>query len=208
VAPLLKLANNIKTSLEPNGKLDYFKPLRLYKYSSEYYEKVGGYAEALRYTHLAQMLQDSLNRRNDAQKLSQMQLRYEVEKYANHVKAIESEKQLQKYLRNAIILILLLVLGLVYVNHQRLRHKHREQESELETAKKNLLGKPIIFGICRSLLKIFDKKMKSSMLLTTSMSISKNLFRLPFLLTKVGQTSSVCLKSTPRLYAVCQRKIP
>lgn len=138
VAPLLKLANNIKTSLEPNGKLDYFKPLRLYKYSSEYYEKVGGYAEALRYTHLAQMLQDSLNRRNDAQKLSQMQLRYEVEKYANHVKAIESEKQLQKYLRNAIILILLLVLGLVYVNHQRLRHKHREQESELEAAQKEL----------------------------------------------------------------------
>jgi uncharacterized protein HemX len=84
------------------------------------------------------MLQDSLNRRNDAQKLSQMQLRYEVEKYANHVKAIESEKQLQKYLRNAIILILLLVLGLVYVNHQRLRHKHREQESELEAAQKEL----------------------------------------------------------------------
>lgn len=138
VAPLLKLANSIKTSLEPNGKLDYFKPLRLYKYSSEYYEKVGAYAEALRFTHLAQTLQDSLNRRNDAQKLSQMQLRYEVEKYANHVKAIESEKQLQKYLRNAIILILLLILWLVYVNHQRLRHKHREQESELETAQKEL----------------------------------------------------------------------
>ena len=138
VAPLLKLANSIKTSLEPNGKLDYFKPLRLYKYSSEYYEKVGAYAEALRFTHLAQILQDSLNRRNDAQKLSQMQLRYEVEKYANHVKAIESEKQLQKYLRNAIILILLLILWLVYVNHQRLRHKHREQETELKTAQKEL----------------------------------------------------------------------
>lgn len=138
VPSLLKLANNIKSELEPIGKLDYFKPLRLYKYSSEYYEKVGGYAEALHYTHLAQTLQDSLNQHNDVQKISQMQLRYEVEKYANHVKAIESEKQLQKYLRNAIILILLLVLGLVYVNHQRLRHKHHEKESELEASQNEL----------------------------------------------------------------------
>ncbi len=138
VSSLLDRATAIKNNLEPKGLLDYFKPLRLYKYSAEYNEKKGNNVTALRYMHLAQALEDSLDSRNDLQKVSQMQLRYEVEKYAEHLKMIENEKQLQKYLRNAVIVILLLSLVLVYVNHQRLQQKHHQKEKELETAQNEL----------------------------------------------------------------------
>jgi len=138
VNTLLERATTIKNNLSPKGLLDYFKPLKLYKYSSEYQEEQGNFAAALHYTHLAQKLQDSLNLRNDAQKLSQMQLRYEVEKYAGHLKMIENEKQLQKYLRNAVLVILLLVVGFAYVNLRRLHHKHRQKEKELANAQYDL----------------------------------------------------------------------
>jgi hypothetical protein len=138
VNALLQRATTIQKDLEPKGLLDYFKPIKLYKYSSEYQEKQGNFAAALRYTHLAQKLQDSLNRRNDAQKLLQIKLGYEVEKYVEHLKMAESEKQLHKYLRNAVLLLLLLVLGLGYGNLQRLHHKHLKKGKELEVAQYDL----------------------------------------------------------------------
>lgn len=138
VKVLLERANIIKNDLSPKGLLDYFKPLRFYKYSSEYQEKQGNFASALRFTHLAQVLQDSLNRHNDAQKLSQMQLRYEAEKYAEHLKMIENEKQLQQYLRNAILVILLLVVTFGFISLRRLHSKHRQKEEELNLAKYDL----------------------------------------------------------------------
>ena len=135
---LLERAIAINSNLAPKGLLDYFKPLRLYKYLAEYHEKQGSFANALRYTHLAQTLQDSLYRRNDAQKLSQIKLRYEVEKYAGHLKMVENEKQLQKYLRNAILIILLLVVAFGYVNLRRLHIQHRQKETELKSAQQEL----------------------------------------------------------------------
>ncbi|MEA5404140.1 hypothetical protein VB776_14510 [Arcicella sp. DC2W] len=138
VDSLLERATTIRNNLVPKGLLDYFKNIKLYKYSSEYEEIQGNFATALHYTHLAQKLQDSLNLRNDTQKLSQMQLRYEVEKYAGHLKMIENEKQLQKYLRNAVLVILLLVVGFAYVNLRRLHHKHHQKEKELANAQYDL----------------------------------------------------------------------
>ncbi len=135
---LLERAVSIKNNLRPKGLLDYFKPLRLYKYLAEYHEKQGSFANALRYTHLAQTLQDSLYRRNDTQKLSQIKLRYEMEKYVGHLKMVENEKQLQKYLRNAVLAILLLVIAFAYVNLRRLHQQHRQKEIELQTAQNEL----------------------------------------------------------------------
>ncbi len=135
---LLRRASDIQKSLEPQGQLDYFKPIKLYQHFSKYHEMQGDANAALRYTRLAQALQDSLDRKNDARKLAQAQQRYEAEKYAERLRMVENEKQLQKMLRNAVFVILLLVLALAFGNHRRLQLKRRQKEAELEAAKKDL----------------------------------------------------------------------
>ena len=51
---------------------------------------------------------------------------------------MESEKQLQQWLRNAALVILLLVALLAFGNYQRLQAKSRQALAELETARSNL----------------------------------------------------------------------
>ena len=135
---LLQRANFIKEKLEPLGQLDYFKPLKLYRHFSSYLEIKGDAAAALRYTHLAQVLQDSLGRRNDAHKLAQAQQRHEAEKFAEKLEMVENEKQLQKWFRNAALVILLLVIVIAFGNYHRLQYLRRQKEAELEAARKDL----------------------------------------------------------------------
>jgi hypothetical protein len=135
---LLQRADFIQKKLEPLGQLDYFKPLKLYRHFSTYRETRGDPAGALRYAHLAQALQDSLDRRNDARKLAQAQLRHEAEKFAEKLKMVENEKHLQQWLRNAVLVILLLVVVIAFGNFHRLQYLHRQKEAELAAAKENL----------------------------------------------------------------------
>lgn len=135
---LLQRAGFIKEKLELIGELDYFKPLKLYRHFSTYQEMRGNAAAALRYTHLAQQLQDSLDRRNDARKLAQAQQRYEAKRFAEKLETVENEKQLQQWLRNAALVILLLVVVIAFGNFKRLQYLRRQKEAELDAAKKDL----------------------------------------------------------------------
>ncbi len=135
---LLQRADFIKEKLEPIGQFEYFKPLKLYRHFSKYYEMRNNHAAALRYTHLAQTLQDSLDRRNDARKLAQAQQRHEAEKFAEKLQMVENEKQLQMLLRNAALVILLLVIALAFGYYHRLQYIRRQKDEELELAKKDL----------------------------------------------------------------------
>jgi DNA-binding transcriptional regulator YiaG len=51
---------------------------------------------------------------------------------------VESEKELQKWLRNAALVILALVLVLAFVFFQRLQRKRRQKETELAAAQNDL----------------------------------------------------------------------
>ena len=135
---LLQRADFIKRKLEPLGQLDFFKPLKLYRHFSTYLENRGDAAAALRYTHLAQTLQDSLDRRNDARKLARAQQRHEAEKFAEKLEMVENEKQLQQWLRNAALVILFLVIVIAFGNYHRLQYLRRQKEAELTAAKLEL----------------------------------------------------------------------
>jgi hypothetical protein len=135
VETLLNRATFIKEKLEPLGQLEYFKPLRLYQHCSNYHEMRGQAVEALRYNHLAQTLQDSLDRKNDARKLAQIQLRFEAEKHAEQLHLLEKEKQLQQKLGLSAFAILLILVGWRY---QYFRAQRRQKEIELSAAKINL----------------------------------------------------------------------
>lgn len=135
---LLQRALYLQKELEPQGQLDYFKPLRLYRHLAHYHEMRTNAAAALRYTHLAQNLQDSLDRKNDARKISQIQRKLDAEKYLEGLQLLEKEKRLEQGLRYATTFILVLVSLLAYLITQRLRDQRRQKERELRVAQKEL----------------------------------------------------------------------
>lgn len=137
---LLQRALYLQKELEPQGQLDYFKPLRLYRHLAHYYEMRADAVVALHYTHLAQNLQDSLDRKNDARKISQIQRKLDAEKYIERLKLLEKEKRLEQGLRYATTFILVLVSLLAYLITQRLRDQRRQKEMELGIAQKELLA--------------------------------------------------------------------
>lgn len=137
---LLQRALYLQHELEPQGQLDYFKPLRLYRHLAHYYEMLADATSALHYTHLVQNLQDSLDRKNDARKISQIQRKLDAEKYIERLHSLEKEKHLEQGLRYATTFILVLVSLLAYLITQRLRDQRRQKEMELGIAQKELLA--------------------------------------------------------------------
>jgi hypothetical protein len=135
-----QLLQRMKLIYETIGKNDYlyFKNIKYFENFARYYEMKGDFATAMQYTNLAKPLKDSLERRNDARKLEKITQRIEAEKYMARLQLVESEKQFQKLLRNAAIVILLLVSGLAYGNYHRLQFKRRQALKELEAAKGEL----------------------------------------------------------------------
>jgi hypothetical protein len=135
---LLKRALYLTNALKVKNELDYFKPLRLYEYLATYEEHEGRAQNALKYARMAQHLQDSLTRKNDAYLLAQAQQKFDTEKYTQKIASIQKEKELQKWLLNAVGVILCLVLALSYVNFRFAQSKRRQKEFELADAKTQL----------------------------------------------------------------------
>ncbi len=135
---LLQRAAVIAPILDQKEQPEYFKHVKFYQSNARYHEMKGNYAVAVRYSNFAKPLQDSLERRNDARTLEKIQQRLAAEKYAEQLKMVESEKQLQKMLRNAAIVIMLLVGALAFGNYHRLQYKRKQAMAELEAAKGEL----------------------------------------------------------------------
>lgn len=137
-ATLLHRVDEINQCCEQRLPSNHFRHIRFYQSYARYFEIKGDSTAAYRYASLAAPLKDSLDRRNDARKLEKIKQRLDAEKYTSKLKLVESEKQLQTWLRNGAIFTLLLVGALALVNFRRLRHKRQLAILELETAKKDL----------------------------------------------------------------------
>ncbi|MEL1245945.1 hypothetical protein AAEO56_16855 [Flavobacterium sp. DGU11] len=136
---LLERALQIKNMLEAKGKLEYFKPLKLYKLLAAYNERMGNANDALTYMHKAAALQDSLNKKNDAHKLALAQQRFDAEKYSQKIAMVERERQLEKMLRNAAVAILALVVIMGFAYFRNLKARKKRKEAELEATRLLLL---------------------------------------------------------------------
>lgn len=135
---LLQRAADIKKGMGGRWEVDVFKHIKFYKNYARYNEMRGYAAEALHYTKLARVLQDSFDQRNQIQKFEFIKQRLEAEKYAAKLQLIESEKELQKMLRNAAFVILFLVSLLMYAWFHRQQYLRRRQEAEMEAAQNDL----------------------------------------------------------------------
>jgi len=123
---------------DPEASVHYFAPLRFLKNIARYHELRGDYAAAMHFVRQAQVLQDSLDRRNDARKFAHLQKRLEIEKYNEKVRMVEREKKLQQSLFFAAGIIFLLLFGLGYSNFRRLQIKGRLTLAERDDARKAL----------------------------------------------------------------------
>lgn len=135
---LLKRAAAIKKQMGARWEVNVFKHIKFYENYARYQEMQGNAAEALRYTHLARALQDSLDERNDIRKFERIEQRLQAEKYAARLQLVESEKELQKLLRNAVFIIMALVLLLMYGWFHRRQYLYRRRVAELEAAQNEL----------------------------------------------------------------------
>lgn len=131
---LIRRSEEIKRKLDTDPKLylHYFKYLGFFNNCAQYYEMRGDYAASIRYTRMAQVLQDSLDRRNDARKYDQMQRRMEVEQYDAKLHTMQREKQLQQGLFYAACLIFVLTIALGYSRYRRLQSRRRQAATDLE----------------------------------------------------------------------------
>ncbi len=134
----LQRAMLLMKAFDSHNVTNYFKPLKLYRNYVRFYEAKNDLNNAFRFAKLAETMQDSLDHRNDAHKLEKITQRLEAEKYTTQIKLVEGEKQLQKWLKNAAILIMLLVIGLAAVNYRRILNKRKLALQELEAERKTL----------------------------------------------------------------------
>lgn len=135
---LLQQAETIRQQYENCNGFNDSKHISHYENYARYHELRGDATEALRYTKLAQVLQDSLDLRNDARKFENIRHRLNAEKYAAQLRLLESEKELQKWLRNAAFVILALLLALAWAWFHRQQHLRQQEQNELEAAKNAL----------------------------------------------------------------------
>lgn len=137
VEPLFKRVEVLKPQLGLGMEGYYFKPLFLYKNYIAYYEAKKDYANAFRYVKIANVLQDSLDRRNDKRKLWQVEMRVNAEKYQTQIQSAEADSLFQARLRNAAILLMLLVIGATLVIYRRIKRDNTiitEQKVQLEAS--------------------------------------------------------------------------
>jgi two-component sensor histidine kinase len=145
VEPLLKRAEILRPHIELEKSSSYFKPLKLYQNFITYYEAKKDYTNAYRYVKLAQVLQDSLNRRNDKRKLWQIESRVKADNYQAQIKSAEEESRLQQRLRNFAILALVLFSVFAFIVYRRIKNDNKiitKQKALLEQSlgeKENLL---------------------------------------------------------------------
>ncbi|MBK9337188.1 MAG: hypothetical protein IPM98_11685 [Lewinellaceae bacterium] len=135
---LLQRAAYIKKGMGVRWEVDVFKHIKFYENYARYHAVRGNAAEALRYTQDASVLQDSLNKRNDIRKYERIKQRLQAEKYAARLQLVESERELQKLLRNAAFIIVALMLLLMYAWFHRQRYLRHQKEVELDTARNDL----------------------------------------------------------------------
>jgi hypothetical protein len=116
----------------------YFKKINYYDQYAVLAEYKNDFAKAIAYRNLSQPIKDSLNIRNDARKIEQLNQKHKIETLQNSLLLIEKDKKINVWIRNAALLLLLLSGSLFYIRYLTLRNREKAQKKQLENAKNNL----------------------------------------------------------------------
>lgn len=117
----------------------YFKPIKLYRNYANYYEATQDYKTANHYIHLAETLEDSLNRRNDIRKLNLAKQQFDNERYKAQIENIEKENHMQKRLTYSALAAFLLVSITAFWVYRRIK-----RDKDLIFNQNAMLGKSLI----------------------------------------------------------------
>lgn len=116
----------------------YFKQLSFYEHSAALAEYNGDYKSAVEYTKTAKVFSDSLEKRNDARKIEQLNQKNKIKILQSEISLIEKDKKINIWIRNATLLLLLLSGALFYIRYITLKTRQKAKEAELENSKREL----------------------------------------------------------------------
>lgn len=134
----LKRTEDLSRYFTSLNAFNYFKPLKMYRNYIRYYEANNDMALAHKYTLKAELLQDSLNRRNDAHKLEAIKQRVEAEKYFSQIQLVEEEKKIQQWIMYISLVIMIGISLAAYLIYRRIQKKRAAEAIQLENAKQEL----------------------------------------------------------------------
>ncbi len=134
---LLSRQKIIFDSLQNNEDF-YFKKINYYDQNAILAEYKKDFAKAIANINLSKPIKDSLNIRNDARKIEQLNQKHKIETLQNSLLLIEKDKKINIWFRNAALLLLLLGGSLFYIRYLTLRNREKAQNKQLENAKNNL----------------------------------------------------------------------
>jgi hypothetical protein len=116
----------------------YFKKINFYDQYAVFAEYKHDFAQAIAYRNLSKPISDSLNIRNDARKIEQLNQKHKIETLQSNLLLIEKDKKINIWFRNAALMLLLFGGSLFYIRYLTLRNREKEQKKQLENAKNNL----------------------------------------------------------------------
>ena len=122
---LLKRSNYLKSFLGINLPGNYFKPMRLYENYEKFYVKKGNYNKAYEYVKLANVLKDSLERRNDLRKLWQAEVKYKTSVFEEDLRIIKYKAQKEKYYRNTWIIVSIVITSASFLVYFKLTNNNK-----------------------------------------------------------------------------------
>lgn len=137
IGPLLERQAKLMKDEESNEGF-YFKRLPFFEHSAALAEYNGDYKSAIRYKNQAKIYSDSLEKRNNARKIEQLNQQNKIQLLQNEINLIEKDKKINIWIRNATLLLLLLSGALFYIRYISLKALQKEKEIELERSSKEL----------------------------------------------------------------------
>ncbi len=122
-------------ALRPVLQWEYNRQAYLYETTTKAYAAKKDYVNAYRYQQLAKIVEDSIERRNKAEKYIRIQQEIEAEKHLNEIKQLETERKNEILKRNfsiAGIFLIAIIAIQIYWSQKTKREKEKELHKKQE----------------------------------------------------------------------------
>jgi hypothetical protein len=138
VETIIKNHLRLEKKMGFKSRFNNYKPLIVYRLFSMFYEGDDTNTEDKRFGRVVKKIKDSVKRLDGAKQFAKRQRDIEVDIYAEDLRKMEKENELQATIRNVIISILLIIIILIGYKYIYLKRKNTKKEEQLNITTKKL----------------------------------------------------------------------